>query len=115
MADDFTPQECEDRLALFTLEPAPCESTLSSLEIPEKQIKIFPNPAMDQLIVNKNSEATLRVRIYNMQGKLIIENLINSKLSQIDFSELNFGLYQVQFYNEQGKFIQAEKVMVSRK
>ena len=62
---------------------------------------IFPNPAKDQVIVNhqfRNQEETLKVKIYDNQGRIagiIIDENLKSETNSVklDISSLSAGLY----------------------
>lgn len=62
-------------------------------------LKLFPNPVADRLSIENNSSD--RFDIYNAQGQLVREGIIEN--SQIDVSFLTEGIYFLQV--EQGKQI----------
>jgi hypothetical protein len=63
---------------------------------PNFTINLFPNPAGDQLNlwvegVDKRSE----IKIYNLMGKLVMQQGSANTLTQLDISKLSAGLYLV--------------------
>jgi hypothetical protein len=64
---------------------------------------IYPNPATDHLIVeSKQNYEKGTIDIMNITGQQIAQNNINSKLSYIDISNLNNGLYVIKIITENG-------------
>ena len=55
-------------------------------------LKIYPNPSSDFLTIQSNNLIN-PISIYDITGKLIIQNMGNSKEINIDISNLNSGLY----------------------
>lgn len=53
--------------------------------------KIYPNPATDQLILELNKKAMLKV--FDMNGSLVLEQQINAGRETISLHELNKGVY----------------------
>ncbi len=64
-------------------------------------LKLYPNPSDTTLNIDiQNGQANLDYKVYNMLGKLILSDSIDSNVtSQIDVSELNSGLYLINFSN----------------
>jgi hypothetical protein len=67
--------------------------TLSVGAIDESQIKITPNPVENIINIIESSNAVME--IYNMLGKLIIMETIDSNKHDVDVSGLNSGVYIV--------------------
>ena len=69
------------------------------------KVNIYPNPANDKIyiecqLINHNAE------IFDMSGKLIINQIINSDTTTIDISNLTTGIYFIKISNEiVGKFV----------
>jgi hypothetical protein len=58
-----------------------------------KQIQVFPNPSSDFIQVQGDIEFPSALRIYNMTGRLIREERIESGDQQMDISGLQEGLF----------------------
>ena len=77
-------------------------------------VKVFPNPANDNLTISHNLETkngTISLEIMDVMGRVLLNNTINNTNHQIDISQLASGLY---FYNiiQQDKMIQSGKLVV---
>ncbi len=56
-------------------------------------ISIYPNPFNDKLIVSTQNYAPLSFYLYDIQGRLILENEINEKTEFIGLNQLSSGVY----------------------
>lgn len=74
----------------------PCSTTSIGKELngPDK-INIYPNPATDNIYFSNLLEKT-NIKIYDIHGKLVLENKIYNK-GYINISTLDKGIYQVNF------------------
>jgi hypothetical protein len=81
---------CQDTTACFNI----LITGLRSLN--KTKIEIFPNPTTDQVIM-KNLEASSRIAIYNINGKLMRAiPVLNSRNLELDVSMWSKGLYFVE-------------------
>lgn len=73
-----------------------------------KSLQMYPNPAKKVLtIFNPKKRSLKSVFIFNSQGKIIVNNTINNKIStilKIDISDLNSGFYFVKFKTKNSSF-----------
>lgn len=70
-------------------------------EILNKEISLYPNPAVNDITVLNDSEAVVeKVSIYNMLGKLIVEEL--NPLNAISLKDLSNGMHLVKIETSQG-------------
>jgi len=113
IADNFTEEECEDRLNWLSTQSLPCDITSSTLELERKLAAIYPNPASGQLTIKSNSLVSGTFYLYNMLGVEMMSMPITSSESLMDCSGLNSGCYLLQVTNENGKLIQSEKVILN--
>ena len=62
---------------------------------PEFLVSLYPNPFENILKIKHNSEQHIKVNIFNVAGKLVYENHLNTSHSyqSIDLSELSSGIY----------------------
>jgi len=65
---------------------------LSNNEISTTNIKVFPNPVVDQLSINSEKTIT-SISITNILGQKVLKKDINSIKATIDVSELQKGTY----------------------
>ena len=75
----------------------PCATTTIGTELngPDK-INIYPNPAKDNIYVSNLKEENIGVKIYDIKGRVVLENTISNK-EYLNVSSLKAGLYQVVF------------------
>jgi len=73
-----------------------CAATSIGLELngPDK-VNIYPNPATDNIYISNLIEKSI-IKIYDIQGKLVLENKISNK-EYVNISILAKGIYQVKF------------------
>ncbi|WP_299336841.1 T9SS type A sorting domain-containing protein [uncultured Psychroserpens sp.] len=74
------------------------EESLSVSEVDLTSFNMYPNPAKDQVTIelNTNTFGNVTVHVYDLQGKLIIDNLISEDNTMImDVSDLHNGMYFV--------------------
>ncbi len=73
------------------------------------QIQVFPNPARDFIQVSGDTGFPSVMRIYNMTGRLIREDRLESEVQPVDVSGLQEGLYIIRLTwkkdNRTGSFI----------
>ncbi len=75
---------------------------LSSNTVKSNSIKMFPNPANNELTIDLTSSEKSSVNIYNSNGKLVYAATSNgNELLSLDISDLNSGVYTVEVINEQ--------------
>jgi len=74
----------------------PCATTSIGLELngPDR-VNIYPNPASDNIYISNLIEKS-SIKIYDIQGKLVLENKISNK-EYVNISILAKGIYQVKF------------------
>jgi hypothetical protein len=61
-------------------------------------IKIYPNPANDNLTIEAPSKAT--IEILNIQGQLLLQQSIQETKTEIDISGLSTGIYYIKYQTE---------------
>ena len=85
-----------------------CATTSIGLDLngPDK-VNIYPNPATDNIYISNLIEKS-NIKIYDTNGKLVLENKILNK-EYIDISTLSKGVYQLKFegkgWNENRRLI----------
>ncbi len=80
------------------------------------QIKIYPNPTNDYITIstgNYTEIADYRLRIVNIQGKVVFENFVNEPSFSINLSEFDSkGLFLVELYNASNKKVETKKIIL---
>ena len=73
--------------------------TLSNTEVSLNDLKMYPNPIKgNTLFVSTNDQIT--IEIYDILGKLLLKQTINSEQNVINVSTLNSGLYLVRLMTD---------------
>jgi hypothetical protein len=90
---------------------ASCQTScnLTSIEENSKIIQlIYPNPATDKIYISNLKEDNTLIKIYDINGRLVLENKISNK-EYLNISKLSKGIYQIKFegsdWNEMRKLI----------
>lgn len=79
-----------------------CSAILSSSGFEAiANLKVYPNPSNG--IFTINSEEVLDIKVYDLIGKLIYSNKVNSGINQIDISNYSNGIYLLQYSTTSGK------------
>ncbi|NNC70847.1 MAG: T9SS type A sorting domain-containing protein [Flavobacteriaceae bacterium] len=70
-------------------------------ELLNKEISLYPNPVADYIQIQNSSKAVVeKVSIFNMLGKLVLEE--TDPLSSIDLKQLSLGMHLVKIETTQG-------------
>ena len=78
----------------------------------QNQLTIYPNPSQNIISINNISRKSQQVRLFNLDGKILIEKNIESESDiSIDVSPLSNGAYILQIIGKQGT--KSEMVIVS--
>lgn len=64
------------------------------------KFSIYPNPSVDFVYVDADSEGS--VKIYSISGQLLIDEPVNEGVNNIDINALSQGTYLLQFSNAKG-------------
>jgi len=78
------------------------------------EFQLFPNPAKDEVTIQISNSSLIDglINIYNIQGKVILKGIkLQEQYSTLDISNLESGLYFVEFTKGNAKTI--EKLMVN--
>jgi len=63
-------------------------------------ILVYPNPAKDVLKVSLSKlDLEMKIQIVDITGKVIYNNSLQSKITEIDLSDYTKGMYFIQLYN----------------
>jgi Secretion system C-terminal sorting domain/GEVED domain len=90
--EEFGYGEVED----YCIEILQAPVGLEDLKEKEKLVQLFPNPAnklIEVLIANEVSIAEKKLNIYDVSGRILLVQLLNSGKNQIDISGLAEGVY----------------------
>lgn len=86
-------------------------STVSVSEASSQlKLRVYPNPASSQLIVETANEAPLKLRITDMQGRLVFERVLSGQFNyHIDLPPASPGIYLTHW--EQAGLSKTEKLL----
>ena len=65
----------------------------------DKNIQIYPNPAIDIIHINfveSPASWAVNLQIYNIIGECVLQNELSNKTNEIDISSLSKGIYVIQ-------------------
>ncbi|AXG71276.1 hypothetical protein KORDIASMS9_03533 [Kordia sp. SMS9] len=85
--------------------------TLSTTEFTANTIKIYPIPFTNQLTIQTENELVSTVKLYNIQGQLLVTETINSTQKTMELPNLQAGIYFVKAYDAVGKILLQAKVI----
>jgi subtilisin family serine protease len=83
-----------------------------SVDVLQKQIKVYPNPATTALTVSLvGYPGEQHILIYDTFGKQVISSVVWENQQQINISDLPQGMYIINIYNAAKELIYREKLM----
>ena len=86
-----------------------CVSSIEGNELNGPDIiNVYPNPTKENIIIS-NIKEELELKIYDLQGKLVLIKKINN-LSKVNLSELSKGVYNLKFKGK--KLEQSRKLVI---
>lgn len=74
----------------------------------------FPNPAINAVTIKSTSEKAKNVMVYNVSGSLMNTYSLNGKLTSIDVSQYENGLYLYMVTDEHNSLLYTSKFSVSK-
>lgn len=75
------------------------------------KINIYPNPTSNQISVEvEDDKIGYFVKIYNMQGQLVVNKTVTQTKSSINLNALRNGLYILTIENIKGEVVYSDKV-----
>src|SRR5690606_9671993 len=75
-----------------------------------QELIFYPNPVKNKFTIENPDLKIISIKVSDASGKLIINQVISTKQTQIDFIHLPSGIYFVSF-EENGKILKTEKVI----
>lgn len=79
-------------------------------------LKVYPNPARDRVIVETEGETLRQLRIINLQGQTVRQIEINAAVPMTEFQtgDLEAGLYFIQAWGQNQELLNTEKLLISK-
>ena len=81
----------------------PFNTSINSQIIEASDLSVFPNPAGDYVIVKNNNRTVAKVFLYDIHGKLVLENDLNSELN-LNTSAIARGIYIMKISSKEACF-----------
>lgn len=81
-----------------------CEFNISVEEIDNGNLRLFPIPSVDKIMVELNYKTIQNISIYDLTGKLVKAFSINTSNQELDISTLSPGLYFLDVVSDQRTF-----------
>ncbi|MEQ8908951.1 MAG: T9SS type A sorting domain-containing protein, partial [Vicingaceae bacterium] len=80
---------------------------LDELQVAKVSFEMYPNPTKHQVTLSFSQEVALgnRVQIFDVRGKLVREEILQSHKQELDVAELNEGVYLVRYMGAHKKLI----------
>lgn len=78
------------------------------------EITIYPNPAGNTVTVDldKNMRKPYRYQLFDLSGKLVLENSTSKNIFSIDVAPFNRGVYVIRIYNGLGVEVDRHKIVL---
>ncbi len=112
-------RDCKSRLAkwikwsgdidLFFVCEGSGKTTLADMI---KAIKIYPNPAKEELNIDGLSMANCKAEMYDILGNLIKSDILQTGLQKINLSNTSKGLYLVKVKDPKGNPLKTIKLII---
>lgn len=67
-----------------------------------KAISFFPNPVVNQLIIQSGGVQIYSIRVVDSKGQVLIQNNVNQTNAQINLKQLKAGMYILQVFTNEG-------------
>ena len=95
--------------------PSNCEifngMTTSLTNLEQADISIYPNPFDEMLHLQIESEQSLEISIYNLQGQKMYASKVNGGFESLSTNDWPAGMYLVRALNEAGQLLFSEKLV----
>jgi hypothetical protein len=93
----------------------PIDTSTSSVDVAIPEIKIYPNPTSDYIIINQGEQSDMSYALFDMQGRQLAHiDIENSHTNVVwDLPELQSGSYQM-IVTQKGIKVMDKKIVVVR-
>jgi len=73
-------------------------------------LSVYPNPATDQVNITLEIDGTASMKLFNLEGKQMKQEVLNKAENAVDVSELDFGIYILHVRN--GDHVMVSKISI---
>jgi hypothetical protein len=95
-----TPGAASIRLPNQSYQPTSCFTSEVKEEVANAEFLVFPNPAHDQVNIQKHINEHVSYKIYNSFGQLVLLGILTDELTTIAIEQLAGGLYTIELKSE---------------
>lgn len=106
----FSFGEVED----FCVEIMENSGTNSVVEIGDVNIKLFPNPAKDILVISNASDLTVVIEVMDLTGRIIESSQLNPGMNQLNVDRLATGTFICRLTSLNGEVVKTGKLQIAR-
>jgi len=85
---------------------------VESLEQKRLTLNVFPNPANEYVVLEVNNKQNMNVQLFNLQGQLVEQLVIENGRAQVDVSGLTAGCYLLRLFGENESIV--KQLIVSK-
>ena len=82
------------------------QTTSVNAESLAESMVIYPNPAKDVIEISGDNNITSELTITDIQGKVMLNTLLQNNRMKLDVSGYNNGVYFVELHSDKGSRIQ---------
>ena len=84
---------------------------LEQEELQEFNVALYPNPADDHLSIETQGIKQAQVRVIDLTGRVVLQQIISNTKTELSTSELQSGTYLVEIQNDEHYFVQKINIM----
>lgn len=95
----------------FNIERGPLNSGVGIDDLEKIEFSVFPNPATDYVFLTFPKVVTGKLRILDLNGKLVQSSIFSGVRKRINIGELESGLYFIEIEDKDGSVV--KKLMVN--
>lgn len=80
----------------------------------QKDLRVFPNPANDNVYIMLDENKGVTINVYDIQGKQVLSTKANGAVAQVNIISLEKGMYVYTVETEEGTAVGKGKFVISR-
>ena len=81
-------------------------------ELMTSNISMYPNPSNGTITIDGSSEIIRQITVYDLTGRLVLDQMINSNITTIDLSLEADGFYQILIHTDENTY--TEKLLLTK-
>jgi hypothetical protein len=68
----------------------------------DESVRVYPNPVRDELRIESSAVEMQKVELFDLNGRLVLTEVINSGIASLQVGVLQSGTYIVRVVTEEG-------------